>query len=197
MAAIEVVGLRWFGLEESAASNSEASAEVDLAALVAEYSGVLYRVAYSVLRSEAEAEDAVQDCFLRVVQHQSQLGAVRETRTWLIRIVWNLALDRRRRIRPEQMDERLIEGLVAKGVAADDGIAEARRVAEVFEAIDRLPLREREVLLLSAVEELSTVEIAAVLGRTESTVRSLLFRARGHLRERMARQDGKRTGDLR
>src|ERR1700737_556157 len=97
MAAIEVVGLRWFGLEESAASNSEASAEVDLAALVAAYSGVLYRVAYSVLRSEAEAEDAVQDCFLRVVQHQSQLGAVRETRTWLIRIVWNLALDRRRR----------------------------------------------------------------------------------------------------
>src|SRR6202011_3378486 len=99
-----------------------------------------------------------------------------DTRTWFIGIVWNRALDRRRRVRPEQMDERLIAGLVAKGVAADDGIAEARRVAEVFEAIDRLPQREREVLLLSAVEELSTVEIAAVLGRTESTVRSLLFR---------------------
>jgi RNA polymerase sigma-70 factor (ECF subfamily) len=59
----------------------------------------------------------------------------------------------------------------------------------VMNAIDRLPLREREALLLSAMEELSTAEIGGVLGRSESSVRSLLFRARGHLRERLERSD--------
>ena len=59
----------------------------------------------------------------------------------------------------------------------------------VLDAIDRLPMREREVVLLSAMEELSTAEIGAVLGRSESSVRSLLFRARGHLRERLERSD--------
>lgn len=178
MAAIEVVGLRWSAREE-------AKAELDVAALVAAYSGVLYRVAFSVLRNGAEAEDAVQDAFVRVVEHRDGLGAVRDTRTWLIRIVWNLALDRKRRVVPVQLDEALAATLVAKGVAADDGIAEARRIVAVFSAIDRLPKKEREVLLLSVIDELDTVAIAAVLGRSESSVRSLLFRARGHLKERM------------
>jgi RNA polymerase sigma-70 factor (ECF subfamily) len=207
MAAIEVLGLRWSGFVGSAREDVAATdtTATDVAALVADYSGVLYRVAFSVLRSPTESEDAVQDCFLRVVQHKAELGAVREMRTWLIRIVWNLALDRKRRLVPEQMDAMLQAGLVAKGLPADEGIAEAKRMAEVFRAIDALRGKEREVLLLSAIEELSTSEIAGVIGRSESSVRSLLFRARGHLRERLARQerqgrqgpqDFRRTGGL-
>jgi RNA polymerase sigma-70 factor, ECF subfamily len=51
--------------------------------------------------------------------------------------------------------------------------------------MERLPRREREALLLSAMDELSTAEIGLVLGKSESSVRSLLFRARAHLRERL------------
>ena len=58
--------------------------------------------------------------------------------------------------------------------------------------MDRLPAAEREVLLLSAMDELSTAEIAGVMGKSESAVRALLFRARGRLRERLAAQKGKR-----
>src|ERR1700676_4709589 len=123
MTAIEVLGVGWSARED-------AKADTDVAALVAEYSGTLYRVAFSILRSAAEAEDAVQDCFLRVVQHRDGLGDVRDTRTWLIRIVWNLALDRKRRVAPEQMDEVAAAGLVAKGLAADEALVEARRIAE-------------------------------------------------------------------
>jgi RNA polymerase sigma-70 factor (ECF subfamily) len=180
MAAIEVVGLGW-----AAESEQTAESKADVAALVREYSGVMYRVAFSILRNAAEAEDAVQDAFLRVVQHRERLNGVKDARTWLIRIVWNLALDRKRRVSPEQMDEAVVAAMVAKELPADERMAEARRLVEVYGAIDRLPKREREALLLSVIEELSTAEIAAVVGRSESSVRALLFRARERLRERL------------
>ena len=123
---------------------------------------------------------------MRVLQQKGKLAAVVEMRPWLVRICWNLALDRRRRVRPVQMDEAFAAGLVAGEMAADLALAEAGRIGKVLEAIDRLPGREREALLLSAMEELSTAEIGAVLGKSESSVRSLLFRARTRLRERLA-----------
>ncbi|MGD0797561.1 MAG: sigma-70 family RNA polymerase sigma factor [Acidobacteriaceae bacterium] len=179
MTAIGEQSLRWF----SAAERVEA--EPDLAVLVRDHSALLYRVALSILRNQAEAEDVVQDAFVRVLQHKGELGRIAEVRPWLVRIAWNLALDRRRRMRPEQMDEAFAAGLVARAAAADDALAEAARIGKVLAAMERLPGREREALLLSAMEELSTAEIGVVLGRSESSVRSLLFRARAHLRERL------------
>jgi RNA polymerase sigma-70 factor (ECF subfamily) len=187
--AIGEESLRWFSagrVEAEARTAAEADAKPDLAALVHEYSGVLYRVAMSVLRNSAEAEDVVQDAYVRVLQREGELSGIVEVRPWLVRIAWNLALDRRRRIRPEQMDEAFAAGLVARDVAADQAVAEEARIRLVLAAIERLPKAEREALLLSAVEELSTAEIGAVLGKSESSVRSLLFRARTRLRERIA-----------
>ena len=170
--------MRWFSAERVVA-------EPDLAALVRDYSALLYRVALSVLRNPSEAEDVVQDVFVRVLQHRRELTLIVEVRPWLVRIAWNLALDRRRKIRPEQMDEIFAEGLVSPNLPADQALAEARRIRQVLGAMERLPKTERQALLLSAMDELSTAEIAAVLGKTESSVRSLLFRARAHLRERL------------
>jgi RNA polymerase sigma-70 factor (ECF subfamily) len=138
-----------------------------------------------VLRSGAEAEDVVQDTFVRVIQYKSELAEIREMRVWLVRIAWNLALDRRRRMRPEQMDEGFVERLAGDGVAADVALVEAQRMRAVMREMERLPKVERHVLLLSAVEELGTAEIAAIVGRSESGVRALLFRARTRLRERL------------
>ena len=162
-----------------------AGIEVDLPALVESYSATLFRVANSVLRSAPEAEDVVQDVFLRVLQHRRALPEVRDVRPWLVRIAWNLALDRRRRIRPEQMDPAQIAALQSPGVPADQALAQARRTSAVFLAIDRLPQPERQALLLTALEELSTVEIAHIMGRSESAVRALVFRARTRVRERL------------
>jgi RNA polymerase sigma-70 factor (ECF subfamily) len=121
---------------------------------------------------------------------------VKEVRTWLVRIVWNLALDRKRRVRPEQMEEALAATMVAKDLPADVRLVEARRLVEVYAAIDRLAKKEREALLLSVVEELSTAEIGAVLGKSESGVRALLFRAREHLKERLERLDTRQAKRL-
>ena len=159
--------------------------EIDLASLVEQYSSLLFRVAHSVLRSRPEAEDVVQDVFVRVLQHRRSLPAVRDIRVWLIRIAWNLALDRRRRIRPDQMDELFAKTLVAKTTPADEIIDEEQRIKAVLQQLERLPKAERQVLLLSALEELDTVEMAKIMSKSESAIRALLFRARTRLRTRL------------
>ena len=167
-----------------------ARSETDLASLVAQYSSLLFRVAHSVLRSRAEAEDVVQDTFVRVLEHERKahrrtLDPIRDMRVWLIRITWNLAIDRRRRIRPDQMDDLFAETLIAKNLPADQALDEAQRMKSVLRELDRLPQKERQILLLSALDELGTAELAAVTGRSESAVRALLFRARTRLRNRL------------
>ena len=164
---------------------SAARSELDLAALAETYAALLFRVAHSVLRSRSEAEDTVQDTFVRVLERRHSLDEVRDLRVWLVRITWNLALDRRRRIRPQQMDDLFAESLVANTLPADQALEQAAHLKAVLREWERLPKPERHVLLLSAVEELSTSEIAAVLNKSASAVRALLFRARTRLRERL------------
>ncbi len=166
-------------------STSAASPAIDLAALVETYAALLFRIAHTVLRNPAEAEDVVQDTFVRVLEHRESLPAIRDLRVWLIRITWNLALDRRRRIRPQQMDTLFAESLVARTLPADQALHQAQQLKAVLREWERLPRLERHVLLLSALDDLSTPEIAAVLGKSDSAVRALLFRARSRLRSRL------------
>jgi RNA polymerase sigma-70 factor, ECF subfamily len=166
-------------------SIESAQPELDVALLVQTHSRTLFRVAYSVLRNRTDAEDIVQDVFIRVLTHRNSLESVREMRVWLVRIAWNLALDARRRIRPEQMDVQFVESLVAESVAADEALEQSQNIHAAMREIERLPQAERNVLLLSVVQELGSAEMAAVLGKSESAVRALLFRARTRLRERL------------
>ena len=165
----------------TSAVNEEARGRAEdaaIAALVDQYAGALYRVAYSVLRNSTDAEDAVQETFLRVLRHRDGLAEVRDHRVWLIRIVWNIVLDRKRRAktRPETDDVSELARVLPSTAAAEHH-------ANVLTCVEQLPAKEREVLLLSAFEELTSVEIAAVLDITESSVRSRLFRARNLMAE--------------
>ncbi len=164
---------------------SPARSSIDLAGLVETHAALLFRVAHSVLRSRPEAEDVVQDTFVRVLEHRHTLDTILDPRVWLIRITWNLALDRRRRIRPQQMDDLFAETLVARTLPADQALLQVQHLKAVLREWERLPKPERHVLLLSAVDELSTAEIAAVLHKSDSAVRALLFRARSRLRTRL------------
>ena len=102
MAVIGEQSLQWFSTAE------RVEAEPDLAALVRDYSPLLYRVALSLLRNPSEAEDVVQDTFVRVLERRRQLCAIVELRPWLVRIAWNLAIDRTRSKRPQQLDEQIV-----------------------------------------------------------------------------------------
>lgn len=163
------------------AEANQSQTDAALTALVEQYTATLYRVAYSVTRNVAEAEDAVQETFLRVLRHQEKLGEIRDQRVWLVRIVWNVVLDKKRRAktRPETDDiAEYARSLPAAGWGAERQAISGQQYAQMLRLIDQLPRKEREVVLLSAIDELSTAQIAAVLATTESSVRSRLFRAR-------------------
>ena len=95
--------------------------------------------------------------------------------------MWNIVLDRKRRskTRPETDDvAELVRVLPSDDLTAEQIASAAQDHAQVLACVEQLPAKERQVLMLSAFEELSSVEIAAVLSITESSVRSRLFRAR-------------------
>lgn len=192
MSSIEGQALGWMApalaqtrtVKTSRDTKTNDAAGETIAALVAEYSTTLYRVAYSVTRNPAEAEDAVQETFMRVLRHQSRLPEVRDMRVWLVRIVWNVVLDKKRRIktRPETADiEDYVRTLTAADPTAEQDLVSSRECARILRLVDRLPAKERQAILLSAVEEMTTAEIARVLRTTESSVRSRIFRARKEL----------------
>jgi RNA polymerase sigma-70 factor (ECF subfamily) len=188
MSTSQAIYAGWMEIPNSAVDDlARTQAEEEtLAALVSQYAGALYRVAYSVLRNPADAEDAVQEAFLRVLRHRDTLDEVRDQRVWLIRIVWNIVLDRKRRAktRPETDDvAELARVLPCGGLSAEQLAAAAQHHAHVLTCVEKLPSKERQVLQLSAFEELNSVEIAEVLGITESSVRSRLFRARNLMAE--------------
>ena len=188
MSTSQILVPGWMEIVESSVHDDarQHAEEAALAALVDQYASTLYRVAFSVLRNQQDAEDAVQEAFLRVLRHRETLGEIRDHRVWLVRIVWNIVLDRKRRAktRPETDDiADLARILPATGLSAEQRAAALQHHAKVLGCVEKLPAREREVMLLSAFEELSSVEIAAVLGVTESSVRSRLFRARNLLAE--------------
>jgi RNA polymerase sigma-70 factor (ECF subfamily) len=197
MIALEEFSLRWF-------RNDSATGELDdvanVAPLVEAWSPLLFRIAHSVVRSRAEAEDVVQDTFVRVLEHRTRLPDVRDQRVWLVRIAWNLALDRRRRRRPDQMDDSLADTLSSLEISTDRILAGAQQMQTVLAALDRLPGPEREALVLSAFDELTTAEMAVVLHRSEGAVRALVSRARARLRKRLQQKarpdepDGKEHG---
>lgn len=139
----------------------------------------LYKVAFYILESEEEARDAVQDAFVKLWNDRETLGDVNSPKAYAIRLVKNLCIDRIRRQRlefPEELPERVSpEG-------QDDEIDQKERLNMVMEAIKSLPDRQREILWLRTVEDLSYDEISERLGMTPLTLRVLLSRARSKIK---------------
>lgn len=172
-----------------------ADALSEISGLATHHSALLFRVAFSILRHASDAEDVVQETFLRVLKNQRKLASIENPRVWLVRIAWNLALDRKRRLRATPLleeAEEILNSSPSRDASAENTMGSAQRCARILRMMDKLPRKEQEVLRLSALEELDTPEIAAILKTTESGVRSCLFRARQRLRERLEKEE--RTG---
>ena len=139
----------------------------------------LYKVAFYILESEEEARDAVQDAFVKLWNDRETLGDVNSPKAYAIRLVKNLCIDRIRRQRLE-FPEELPESVSPEG--QDDEIDQKERLNMVMEAIKSLPDRQREILWLRTVENLSYDEISERLGMTPLTLRVLLSRARSKIK---------------
>jgi RNA polymerase sigma-70 factor (ECF subfamily) len=150
----------------------------------------LYRAARSILREDDEAEDVMQDAYVRAYSHLRDFHGDAAFSTWLTRIAVHEALARlRRRKRNPSLDDEL---------GAEDDLmnteertpeqrthdAELRVVLE--QAVDALPPAFRVVFVMRSVEDMSTADTAATLGIPEDTVKTRLFRARALLQKSLA-----------
>jgi len=176
-------------------TDNERSQDEMLEALVREHSRLVYRVAYAVLRSHHDAEDATQETFMRVLRYSSTLAAVENQKTWLARIAWRVAVDRgKQRGRTREIPLEDPENPIAEVASADAPADECVHGAQVGVALERmiaaLPDKLREPLILSALQEMSPTEVGVTLGINEAAVRSRVFRARQILRGKLARQIG-------
>ena len=188
-------------LAAQAASGDEAAFE----RIMRRHNRLLFRTARSILKSDAEAEDALQEAYLRAWRALGSFRADARLSTWLVRIVINESLARLRRRGAEvlALDSTLDpEGPSMEDVMEgnpDDRPDRAAMRAELRQSmearIDALPEAFRTVFMLRAVEELSVEDVAAALGLPESTVRTRFFRARGLLREALARDVDRAMGD--
>lgn len=161
--------------------------EAEFTALVLRQSRFVFRVAYAVLLNSHDAEDAVQETFLKLYRNRGWQHLDNE-HAFLARVAWRVAVDRRPPIRQ----------FIAAGsasAAADDppsprpgpeqALVSANQHAVVHSLIDALPEDLRLPLVLSAFEELNSREIGNILGVPEGTVRTRLQRARQVLRQKL------------
>lgn len=158
---------------------------------------LLFRTARSILKNDADTEDALQEAYLRAWRALGSFRADAKLSTWLVRIVINEALGRLRRRGAQviPLDTAMDSNESPLDTAPDENPqaqpersamrGEMRRLIEA--RIDELPDVFRTVFMLRAVEEMSVEEAATALDIPEATVRSRFFRARGLLREGLSR----------
>ncbi|HUH94648.1 MAG TPA: RNA polymerase sigma factor [Casimicrobiaceae bacterium] len=176
--------------------------------LMRAHNRMLFRLARSILRDDAEAEDALQEAYLAAYRNIATFRGGARLSTWLARIVINEAYGRLRKrpraaaVIPLDGPGRTGEPRAEEGTMVDETTerpevaaerAELRRMLE--RRIDELPQQFRTVFVLREVEELSVEETAACLDLPPATVRSRAFRARALLRAALARDVDSATVD--
>lgn len=148
------------------------------AELAKAYAPAIFRLAYARTGSRADAEDIMQEVFVRLLRARPDFADRAHARAWLLRVAANCANDWFRA--PWRRRE---------GPLSDTLPAPEHRDSGVVEAVLALPAKYRTAVHLYYYEELSVAEIAKIIGKSESAVKSRLFRARAMLREALKEDD--------
>jgi RNA polymerase sigma-70 factor (ECF subfamily) len=171
--------------------------------LMRRYNQRLYRVSRVILRDDGEAEDVMQDAYVRAYEHLNQFAGKAAFSTWLTRIAIHEALARkRRRGRMEELDALTTANgdsmsiLKSSAPSPEAGAAQAEARQLLEEAIDRLPENYRTVVVLREVEEMSVAETAESLGVTDAVIKTRLHRAHAMLRKDVYSRARGRAADL-
>jgi RNA polymerase sigma-70 factor (ECF subfamily) len=166
----------------------------DFDAVVRLYWPKIFRFALASLRDRDAAESLAQDCFLKAYRARQGFRGEASLSTWLMQIAVNLVRDsiRNRRLRfwhrtraasPEF--DLVSQSLADRGTTPEGAVLAKERLAAVWGVVETLSERQRTVFLLRFVEDLDLLEIAAVTGLREGTVKVHLFRALEAVRKRM------------
>jgi RNA polymerase sigma-70 factor (ECF subfamily) len=182
------------------ADGRHAEARERFAEVVARHQRRASRIAYHYLRDAAEADEAVQDAFIKAYSHLASFREELPFEVWFTRILVNGCLDRikarTRRERwivsmPETMgtERDLAERMPGHGPSPEDQLLAKERRERLADALAELPERQRSVFMLSHYEGCTSREVSAITGLNESTVRVHLFRAIRKLRSLLAEGD--------
>jgi|SRR6516162_5451953 RNA polymerase sigma-70 factor (ECF subfamily) len=161
----------------------------------------IYRIVRGILREDEEAEDVMQDAYVRAYQHLSQFEGRSAFVTWLSRIAMHEAFARaQRQRRLTSLDSQYkwddMTFASASGDSPETAAANSELGAALEVAILSLPQKYRSVVILRDVEELTTAEVASTLEISEDTVRVRLHRAHAQVRRALYRQSGQCARDL-
>ena len=164
--------------------------------LVARQQRRAVRIAYNYLRDAHDADEAVQDAFLKVFTHITSYREEYPFEVWFTRILVNGCLDlrkaRTRRLRwslpmSGQPNSLTPQEPVAQQPSAEDRLMSSERAQQITSAVEKLPDRQRLVFTLCHISEHTTSEVSQALGLSEATVRVHLFRAVRKLRKLLER----------
>jgi RNA polymerase sigma-70 factor (ECF subfamily) len=160
------------------------------------YNQRLYRVSRAILRDDAEAEDVIQDAYVRAYQHLDQFAGCALFSTWLTRIAVHEALrrlrlrDRSQQLENTEHDEEGSMSVVETSLDPEQRASLTELGQLLEEAVLDLPDQYRAVIMLRDIDELSTAETAAVLDLTEQNVKVRLHRGRTMMRDRLLARVG-------
>ena len=152
--------------------NKQALRDREIVRIVETYSDMLMRIALNRLNSIAEAEDAVQTTFERLIRRQPKFESREHEKAWLIRTAIRICIDEARKA-SHRKNVPLNEEIIS---------AYSEESFELLETIRTLPEKDRDAVYLYYYEEYSTKDVAKILGEREGTTRSRLSRARHKLR---------------
>ncbi len=193
------------GVDESTlVAQSRQGDTVAFGELVRRYEAKIFRLAQHVTQNREDAEDVLQETFMKAYEHLDQFQGNSKFYTWIVRIAVNQALMKLRRRKTDKsvsLDETIDTGedTIVREIAAWDEDPEQRFSREELggildTAVESLEPPYRSVFVLRDIEELSTEETADALGLSIPAVKSRLLRARLQLREKLTRYF-KRKGD--
>lgn len=143
----------------------------------------LYKVAYYILESRTDAEDAVQDLFIKLWSTREQLDTVLNFKAYCTTLMKNLCIDKLRKESKVQNIEPQTD--IAETRAIDEDLIARDKLEKVLAAIERLPHRQRDVMKMYVLEEMSYEEIEQKTGMSNLTLRVLLSTARKSLRSQI------------
>jgi RNA polymerase sigma-70 factor, ECF subfamily len=169
-------------IEQVLLGNQEAFRE-----LVDRYHGTIYRIAFSMSGNQQEAQDAVQEVFYRAYRNLKSYQPQWALTTWLRRITVNYMLDQRKKKKVQTSsltmeDDSMLE-IHDDHFDPREEFAKEEKQKKVFQALNNLPDKYREVLVLRHIEQLSYEEIAQTLSLPLGTVMTQIHRARSKLAE--------------
>ena len=157
--------------------------------LLSRYQKRIFALAWRLCFDQTEAEDLTQETFLKIWKNAGSWRPEAKLETWIYRVLYNLFIDSRRRAKGPT--EELTEDLRSDEDTPEQALVKKRTAKEVARALNELPERQKEALVLCYYQEMKAKDAAETLSVSQSALEALLFRARQTLKEKLGKRKGK------